>query len=366
MRWLRADGDRVVVRAASPTVAAAIGELDPATGAWTVLRAIDDGRGFRPVRTSRCRGPSSSRRPAGRPHSGSSFRRTTRSSSARRTSVPPLIVTSHGGPTASPTRRFRSASSCSRAAGSPSSTSTTAEHRLRPGLSKAPRGPMGRRRSRRLRQRRALARRRGARRRRTARRSAAAARAATRRSARSPSATTFGAGTSYFGIGDLETFVSPDPQVRIALSRPADRAIPGAQGPYHDRSPLNFAGPDLVPVLILQGAEDRIVPPAQAEQIVDALWEKRPCRMPTCCSRARITASVPQSTIVRAFEAELSFYGQIFGFRARRPDRADRRRVPRARLSAEIPRGTPPNRFVKYESPPIAPSAASCQVWIAW
>ena len=40
----------------------------------------------------------------------------------------------------------------------------------------------------------------------------------------------FGAGTSYFGIGDLETFVKDDPQVRVALPRAADRAVPGAEG----------------------------------------------------------------------------------------------------------------------------------------
>ena len=36
--------------------------------------------------------------------------------------------------------------------------------------------------------------------------------------------------------------------------------------------------------------------------------------MPTCCSRARTTASAAAENIIRSFEAELSFYGQIFGF----------------------------------------------------
>jgi hypothetical protein len=68
-----------------------------------------------------------------------------------------------------------------------------------------------------------------------------------------------------------------------------------------------------VPVLILQGAEDRVVPPAQAEQIVDALWSGT-CRTPTCCSRARTTASGAPRTSSASFESELSFYGQVFGF----------------------------------------------------
>jgi len=67
-------------------------------------------------------------------------------------------------------------------------------------------------------------------------------------------------------------------------------------------------------VLILQGAEDRIVPPAQAEQIVDALWEKK---LPHAhlLFPGEDHGFRAAETIVRSFEAELSFYGQIFGFR---------------------------------------------------
>jgi dipeptidyl aminopeptidase/acylaminoacyl peptidase len=66
-------------------------------------------------------------------------------------------------------------------------------------------------------------------------------------------------------------------------------------------------------VLILQGAEDRIVPPAQAEQIVDALFEKR---LPHAylLFPGEDHGFRSADTIVRAFDAELSFYGQIFGF----------------------------------------------------
>jgi dipeptidyl aminopeptidase/acylaminoacyl peptidase len=66
-------------------------------------------------------------------------------------------------------------------------------------------------------------------------------------------------------------------------------------------------------VLILQGAEDRVVPPAQAEQIVDALWEKR---LPHAylLFPGEDHGFRSAENIVRAFEAELSFYGQVFGF----------------------------------------------------
>ncbi len=125
---------------------------------------------------------------------------------------------------------------------------------------------------------------------------------------------TFQAGTSYFGIGDLETFIA---QTHKFESRYLDRLVgpyPERKDLYRDRSPLNFTDQISCPVLILQGAEDRIVPPAQAEQIVDALWEKK---LPHAylLFPGEDHGFRAAATIVRSFEAELSFYGQIFGFR---------------------------------------------------
>jgi len=123
----------------------------------------------------------------------------------------------------------------------------------------------------------------------------------------------FSAGTSSFGIGDLETFAA---QTHKFESRYLGRLIgpyPERQDLYRDRSPLNFIERISCPVLILQGAEDRIVPPAQAEQIVDGLRERQVPHayllFPGEDHGFRIAAN-----IIRSFEAELSFYGQIFGF----------------------------------------------------
>jgi dipeptidyl aminopeptidase/acylaminoacyl peptidase len=68
------------------------------------------------------------------------------------------------------------------------------------------------------------------------------------------------------------------------------------------------------PVILLQGLEDRVVPPAQAEVMVAALRAKG---LPF----AHVTFPGEQhgfrqaESIRRAAEAELSFYGQVLGFR---------------------------------------------------
>jgi dipeptidyl aminopeptidase/acylaminoacyl peptidase len=123
----------------------------------------------------------------------------------------------------------------------------------------------------------------------------------------------FSAGTSYFGIGDLETFVK---ETHKFESRYLVRLIgpyPERKDLYHDRSPLNFPERISCPVLILQGADDRIVPAAQAEQIVDALWEHH---LPHAylLFPGEDHGFRGAENIIRSFEAELSFYGQVFGF----------------------------------------------------
>jgi len=124
---------------------------------------------------------------------------------------------------------------------------------------------------------------------------------------------TFGAGTSYYGIGDLETFDVQTHKFESKYTWSLVGRYPGAKDLYRARSPLNFPERISCPVLILQGAEDRIVPPAQAEQIVDALWERRIPHayllFPGEDHGFRSAAN-----IIRSFEAELSFYGQVFGF----------------------------------------------------
>ncbi|MBF8291153.1 MAG: peptidase family, catalytic domain protein, partial [Chloroflexi bacterium] len=86
---------------------------------------------------------------------------------------------------------------------------------------------------------------------------------------------TFGAGTTYFGIGDLRAFVKDTHKFESRYLEGLVGPWPATEQRYLDRSPSLHAELIVAPVLVQQGAEDRIVPPSEAERIVDALWERR-------------------------------------------------------------------------------------------
>ncbi|MDP1803741.1 MAG: prolyl oligopeptidase family serine peptidase, partial [Acidimicrobiales bacterium] len=67
------------------------------------------------------------------------------------------------------------------------------------------------------------------------------------------------------------------------------------------------------PLVIFQGLEDKVVPPAQAEVLVDAL---RRAGLPFAylTFEGEAHGFRRAETIQRVMEAELSFYGQVLGF----------------------------------------------------
>jgi len=123
----------------------------------------------------------------------------------------------------------------------------------------------------------------------------------------------FAAGASYYGVSDLEALAT---ETHKFESRYLDRLIgpyPERKDLYRERSPLYHAHEISCPVIFLQGAEDEVVPPNQAETMVNALREKG---LPV----AYILFEGEQhgfrraETIRRALQAELSFYAQVLGF----------------------------------------------------
>jgi dipeptidyl aminopeptidase/acylaminoacyl peptidase len=82
---------------------------------------------------------------------------------------------------------------------------------------------------------------------------------------------------------------------------------------YRERSPIHFVEQISTPMLVLQGADDEVVPPAQSELIVEALDERR---IPHAylLFEGEGHGFRRAETVIASLEAELSFYAQILDF----------------------------------------------------
>jgi len=123
----------------------------------------------------------------------------------------------------------------------------------------------------------------------------------------------FDAGCTYFGIGDLRAFVKDTHKFESRYLESLLGPWPEAKQVYLDRSPSLHAEQITAPVLVQQGEEDKIVPKAEAERIVDALFERR---IPHAylLYPGEDHGFRGHDAIIRSFGAELSFYAQVFGF----------------------------------------------------
>ena len=123
----------------------------------------------------------------------------------------------------------------------------------------------------------------------------------------------FAAGASYFGVADAEALATDTHKFE-------SRYLDGLIGPYpertdlyRERSPIHFVERLRSPAILFQGLEDEIVPPNQAETMVAALAANG-------VPHAYLAFEGEQhgfrraETNVRCMEAELYFYGRILGF----------------------------------------------------
>ncbi|MBS1848313.1 MAG: S9 family peptidase [Actinobacteria bacterium] len=123
---------------------------------------------------------------------------------------------------------------------------------------------------------------------------------------------TFTAGMSAYGIADLEVLARDTHKFE---SRYLDRLVgpwPEAAATYRDRSPIHHLDRLSCPVGVLQGADDAVVPPAQAEAIVAALAAKG-IPYATLTFEGEGHGFRRAENIVRALEAELWFFAHAFG-----------------------------------------------------
>lgn len=124
---------------------------------------------------------------------------------------------------------------------------------------------------------------------------------------------TFSAGASLYGIGDLMTLARDTHKFE---SRYLDRLIgplPEKEELYRARSPINHVAGLNCPVIFLQGSDDKVVPPNQAEAMVSALDAKK-IPVAYVLFEGEGHGFRRAENVCRALEAELGFYGRVFGF----------------------------------------------------
>jgi len=123
----------------------------------------------------------------------------------------------------------------------------------------------------------------------------------------------FSAATSYYGVSDLR-------QLAVHTHDFESRYLDGLVGPlpayemvYVERSPVGHVTAATCPILLLQGADDPVVPPAQSEAIAADL-AAHGIRHAYLIFEGESHGFRRADTNIACLEAELSFYGQILGF----------------------------------------------------
>ena len=123
----------------------------------------------------------------------------------------------------------------------------------------------------------------------------------------------FAAGISRYGVGDARALAEDTHDFESRYLDGLIGPLPEAERLYEERSPLGRPERFRVPVLLLQGAEDAVVPPAQSEAIRDAL-AARGVPHAYVLYEGEGHGFRRAETIVHALESELAFLGAVFGF----------------------------------------------------
>ncbi|WP_175987418.1 alpha/beta hydrolase family protein [Microbacterium tenebrionis] len=123
----------------------------------------------------------------------------------------------------------------------------------------------------------------------------------------------FAAGISRYGVTDLRMLAQDSHDFERHYIDGLVGPLPESEQIYIDRSPLTHADRIDVPVLLLQGADDLVVPPSQSEAIRDAL-AARGIAHEYVLYPGEGHGFRRAETIVDALERELAFLGRAFGF----------------------------------------------------
>ena len=133
----------------------------------------------------------------------------------------------------------------------------------------------------------------------------------------------FKVGASYYGISDLEALAK---ETHKFESRYLDSLIgpyPELRDLYVERSPIHHTDRLSCPIILMQGLEDEVVPPNQAEVMVEALRNKGLPVAYLAFEGEQHGFRKPEN-VVRSLEAEMYFYSRILGFDLNQPTSRNR------------------------------------------
>ncbi|WP_345802129.1 prolyl oligopeptidase family serine peptidase [Microbacterium sp. AZCO] len=123
----------------------------------------------------------------------------------------------------------------------------------------------------------------------------------------------FAAGISRYGVGDARMLAEETHDFEAHYLDGLIGPLPRAERLYVERSPLSRPERFRVPVLLLQGSEDEVVPPSQSEAIRDAL-AARGIPHSYVVYEGEGHGFRKAETVVDALEKEIAFLGAVFGF----------------------------------------------------
>ena len=124
---------------------------------------------------------------------------------------------------------------------------------------------------------------------------------------------TFQAGASYYGISDIEVLAQDTHKFESRYLDSLVGPYPAARDVYRARSPIHFTERLSCALILFQGLEDQVVPPNQSEMMADAVRKKGlpVAYVPFAGEQHGFRKA---ENMIRSLEAELYFYGAVFGF----------------------------------------------------
>ena len=124
---------------------------------------------------------------------------------------------------------------------------------------------------------------------------------------------TFKAGASYYGVSDLKALAEDTHKFESRYLDSLIGAYPEQKDLYDARSPITAVDRLACPVIFFQGDEDKIVPPNQAEMMVKALRDKG-IPVAYVLFEGEQHGFRKAENIKRALDGEFYFYSRVFEF----------------------------------------------------